>query len=74
MERGIRSTSSQEAGFKVFLPNKLYSTWTSYEEDQDRIQDLKQEDGIVPTAGNRNQPAITAEQAGEESDQELDKG
>ena len=64
---------SQEAEFKVFLPNKLYSSWTSYEEDENRIQDLKQEDRIVPTAGNRDQPEITAEQAGEENDQKLDQ-
>ena len=32
---------SQEQDFKVFLPNKLYSTWLSYEENPDRIPELK---------------------------------
>ena len=35
---------SQEPDFKVFLPSKLYENWTSYEENSQRIPELKQND------------------------------
>ena len=37
---------SQEADFKVFLPNKLYADWSSYEENPDRIRALKDRDVV----------------------------
>ena len=38
---------SQEADYKVFLPDKLYSTWSSYEENRDRIRNLKPRDIVA---------------------------
>ena len=32
---------SQDPDFKIFLPNKAYHTWKGFEEDPNRIPDLK---------------------------------
>ena len=48
---------SQESDFKLFLPNKSYGSWLSYEENPDRILELKQEDQTVPNA-NRDEGRI----------------
>ena len=64
---------SQEAEFKIFLPIKLYDTWLSYEENQERIADLKIADQVQPNAGNRGEQVITPEQAAETNDEKLDQ-
>ena len=50
---------SQEADFKLFLPNKLYGSWSSYEENTDRILALKDAEVIHPI--NDQNEMITAE-------------
>ena len=62
---------SQEADFKLLLPNKLYGSWSSYEENSDRILALKDVDIIHPI--NDQNEVITAEQAEEANDEKLDQ-
>ena len=63
---------SQEAEYKVFLPNKLYSSWESAEEYPDRIRDLKEEDQVQENDNNRNGRAITAADAVIINDEKLE--
>ena len=58
---------SQEPGYKVFLPDKLYSTWLSHEENPRRIADLKDGDRVHAVADERTQ-----EQADIENDDKLE--
>ena len=62
---------SQEPDFKVFLPSKLYENWTSYEENSQRIPELKQND--TARAGHiRNGRALTDQEAEQINDDKLD--
>ena len=54
---------SQDQDFKIFLPNKAYQTWTSYEEDPNRIPDLKEGDTVVENNYHRNGRVIMADEA-----------
>ena len=63
---------SQEADFKIFLPTKSYGTWLSYEEDPNRIPQLKEEDQIEPNNDNRAGRVITQAQAITENSEKLD--
>ena len=55
---------SQDPDLKIFLPNKLYNTWTCYEENSDRIPDLKDSDRVTATGRNaRNEEEITQQEA-----------
>ena len=63
---------SQEADFKIFLPTKAYATWIAYEENNDRIADLKDNDRVVPNENNRQGREITAIEAEEANDEKLD--
>ena len=63
---------SQEADFKVFLPNKLYADWSSYEENPDRIRALKDRDVVRENNDATAGRIITHDQAIAESDDKLD--
>ena len=63
---------SQDPDFKIFLPNKAYQTWTSYEEDPNRIPDLKEGDTVVENDDHRNGRVITADEAIIANDEKLD--
>ena len=63
---------SHEPEFKIFLPNKSYATWLSYEEDQKRIPELKIEDQIQPNEDNREGRRTTQAQAVIENNNKLD--
>ena len=63
---------SQEADFKIFLPTKAYATWIAYEENNDRIADLKDNDRVVPNENNRQGREITAIEAEEANDEKID--
>ena len=63
---------SQEADFKVFLPNKLYADWSSYEENPDRIRALKDRDVVTENNDATAGRIITHDQAIAESDDKLD--
>ena len=54
---------SQESDFKLFLPNKSYGSWLSFEENPDRILELKQEDQTVPNANRDEGRVITNAEA-----------
>ena len=60
---------SQDPDFKIFLLNRLYDTWTNYEEDPNRIQDLKPKDRLF--ANNIGENIITEEDAIEANDEKL---
>ena len=65
---------SQDPDLKLILPNKLYSSWVSYEENNDRIPELKENDRVVAGGRNaRNEREITAEEALIVNDEKLDK-
>ena len=65
---------SQDPDLKLFLPNKLYSSWVSYEENNDRIPELKENDLVVAGGRNaRNERELTAEEALIVNDEKLDK-
>ena len=54
---------SQEADYKVFLPDKLYSTWSSYEENRDRIRNLKPRDITAANDDAARGRVVTPEEA-----------
>ena len=63
---------SQEADYKVFLPDKLYSTWSSYEENRDRIRNLKPRDITAANDDAARGRVVTPEEAEAENDDKLD--
>ena len=54
---------SQEDDYEIFLPGKSYANWLSYEEDVNRLPELKQEDTVIPNDDAREGRIITAAQA-----------
>ena len=63
---------SQEADFKLFLPNKLYATWESCEENTDRITALKTEDLVHANNDRQAGRIITEDEALATNDERLD--
>ena len=63
---------SQEADFKVFLPNKSYGSWLSHEENPDRILELKTEDQTVPNADRGEGPVINNVEADADNIEKLE--
>ena len=63
---------SQDPDFRIFLPNKAYHTWTSFEINPHRIPALK--DGDILEANNDNSQGeiITADEAIAANEEKLD--
>ena len=62
---------SQEADFKIFLPDKPYATWLSFEQSPLRIQDLNARDVIQPN-NNRDAQIVTQQEADDANEEKLD--
>ena len=63
---------SQDPEFKLFLPTKTYASWSSYEENPDRIHELKANDVIQVNNDHRQGRVITQADAEVENDEKLD--
>ena len=60
---------SQDPDLKIFL----YNTWKCYEENPDRIPDLKDSDRVTATGRNaRNEEEITEQEAQDANEKKLD--
>ena len=62
---------SQEKDFAYFLPGGAYETWSSYENDRSRINDIKEEHRTIP--GQVGRETITQIQADARNDEFLQK-
>ena len=62
---------SQEADFKIFLPDKPYATWLSFEQSPLPIQDLYARDVIQPN-NNRDAQIVTQQEADDANEEKLD--
>ena len=63
---------SQDPDFRIFLPNKTYHTWTSFEINPHRIPALKDGDILEANNDNRQGEIITADEAIAANEEKLD--
>ena len=63
---------SQEADYKIFLPEKTYATWESFEQNPLRIPELKARDIVHPNENDHNRRIVTQLDAEAANDEKLD--